>query len=99
MKLIKSDSRIERPYWIKNRIKQAKRTMLLVLMLIVLVYGFASPNYGRGHQISHRAAMQPTTNTGWTFTGSHNTARYGHTATLLKDGKVLVAGARSDPSA
>src|SRR4029079_5667462 len=34
----------------------------------------------------------------WTTTGSVGTARYGHTATLLPNGKVLVAGGSNDVS-
>ena len=40
----------------------------------------------------------PATGT-WTATGSMNTARYGHTATLLQNGQVLAAGGASGSTA
>src|SRR5205823_8880213 len=40
-------------------------------------------------------AIAQTANPSWTFTGSLNTGRVFHTATLLPNGKVLVTGGQS----
>ena len=45
-----------------------------------------------GSQVEQREASAQTVTPGWSLTGNLNTARYGHTATLLPNGKVLVAG-------
>ncbi|MEP7272353.1 MAG: hypothetical protein ABI882_12685 [Acidobacteriota bacterium] len=49
---------------------------------------------------SNHVALAQAVVTGpvWSFTGSLNTDRYGHTATLLRDGKVLVVGGGSFPT-
>ncbi|HTN86711.1 MAG TPA: kelch repeat-containing protein [Sorangium sp.] len=44
-----------------------------------------------GENLASAERYNPVTNT-WTAAGSLSTARYGHTATLLANGKVLVAG-------
>jgi len=57
----------------------------------VLVAGGAGPGRGPSSTLSSAELYDPATGT-FTFTGSLNAARYGHTATLLADGRVLIAG-------
>jgi len=65
--------------------KLVKYTAGLVLALVGLIS--AAPMKG-----PMQLASAETVALGWSYTGSLNTPRYFHTATLLPDGKVLVAG-------
>jgi hypothetical protein len=58
----------------------------LAVSLVLVVAGFAAPC------ASQPGASYPR----WVATGSLNVPRHGHTATLLANGKVLVAGGYSD---
>lgn len=75
----------------------ARSRLALILALLVLINWIPLPGYG--HDNSVHARMQVSTIGSWTFTGRLNTARVGHTATLLANGKVLVAGGGSARSA
>jgi uncharacterized protein (TIGR03437 family) len=57
----------------------------------VLVAGGRSQNGASSTVLNSAELYDPNTGT-WTATGSLNQARYDHTATLLPNGKVLVAG-------
>ena len=61
----------------------------------VLVAGGRSNNSSTGHALSSAELFDPTTGV-WTPTASMSRGRAYHTATLLPDGRVLVAGAGVD---
>ena len=73
-------------------IPRADHTATLLMDGRVLVAGGdtggAPPTFGRSGTAE---LYDPATGT-WSFTGPMNTMRSGHTATLLQDGRVLVAG-------
>jgi N-acetylneuraminic acid mutarotase len=56
----------------------------------VLVAG-GKPSLGSYPSLNSAELYDPNTGE-WSLTGNLNTGRYGHRATLLQDGKVLVAG-------
>ena len=66
--------------------------MCLFLALVSLVSGAVLANYLWKHSAFAQAAISQAPSPGWSFTGSLNTAHAGFTATLLTNGKVLVAG-------
>jgi hypothetical protein len=80
------DLRPGRYLYIKKLIKRARNIAVLALALIGLISD-ASLVMGPISPASVRADTQ-----GWSYTGSLNTPRSSHTATLLSDGKVLVTG-------
>jgi hypothetical protein len=63
----------------------------------VLVAG--GVNYDNGGSLVPIAELYDPATGSWTLTGSLNTGRYDHTATLLTNGKVLVAGGGYGPLA
>jgi hypothetical protein len=60
----------------------------------VLITG-GSPSFGSGPALSHAELYDPSAGT-FTATGDMSTGRQWHTATLLNNGKVLIAGGLSD---
>ncbi|XXX81196.1 kelch repeat-containing protein [Sorangium sp. So ce134] len=60
----------------------------------VLVAGGLEDVEGRPGSLDHAELFDPASGT-WTFVSPMNTARHRHTATLLENGKVLVAGGRN----
>src|SRR5438034_7345390 len=70
----------------KNQPNHAQHRVGLKLVLFALI-GAATLVLG-----TTKVASAQTTYPSWSYTGNLNIARYGHTATLLQNGKVLVVG-------
>jgi N-acetylneuraminic acid mutarotase len=66
-------------------------TTLLPNGMVLVAGGYDNSNPRRFNYLASAELYDPATGT-WTGTGSLNTARYVHTATLLPNGIVLVAG-------
>src|SRR5262245_4329508 len=84
------------PSWIPTgslNIARVEHTATLLANGKVLVVGGFNPGgFNRPFTILNSAELYDPASGTWSATGSLNTARFGHTATLLPDGKVLVAG-------
>jgi hypothetical protein len=97
MKGLRFHSRIEQQHSIKNRITRVKCAACFVFALVCLTSQLDFPGYCFSQQLFHQATT-PTEANYWAITSSLNVARASHTATLLSDGRVLVAGGRNGTS-
>ena len=70
----------------------------LMLSLVGLMAGFMEPGFCQSRLPLAANETALLSSTRWVLTGNLNIARYGHTATLLPNGKVLVAGGRVNNS-
>ena len=73
---------------------RVSHTATLLTNGLVLVAGGATTIFDASSATNSAELYNPATGT-WTVTGPMHTARYTHTATLLPNGKVLVAGGQS----
>ena len=73
----------------------ARIKTLLAIALLGSILGYLEPAHCESEPAVDRSARSDATTPSWVLTGNLNIARVGHTATLLPNGKVLVAGGGS----
>jgi hypothetical protein len=66
--------------------------------MVLVTAGYEGPSFTPSDVLSSAELYDPASGT-WTFTGSLNSARADHTATLLPNGMVLVAAGESSSNA
>ena len=74
------------------------RLICLILALIGLMSGLPLPGYSWSRPLADQATTPQVTNPSWSITGNLNTGRVSHTATLLSNGQILVAGGYNAPN-
>lgn len=83
---------IEQSYRANNLKNRMMQRAGLVLAVFCLINELALPGYCWNQQVSSQSEIAPAANSAWNNTGNLNEARRSHTASLLPNGKVLVAG-------
>ncbi|HEV8553092.1 MAG TPA: kelch repeat-containing protein [Casimicrobiaceae bacterium] len=82
----------------KRQTSVARYSTGVLLAMIGLPIGFMASAYSQDRPFSGPVTKTLSTSPSWIPTGNLNTARSGHTATLLANGKVLVVGGRNNVS-